>query len=149
MSEKKAKFTAIDAIIILVILAVIVVGAIKILPSFTNGSEKEKVDFTVMVQNKDEDFANAITVGDDVKDGGVVKNVESKPAVTMVYNSIDGTYSNEVIEGKYDVYVTIEADTDVSDLAIKAGSTAVKVGAEIPVRGKGYASTGYVIGIDD
>lgn len=30
----------------------------------------------------------------------------------MVYNSIDGTYSNEVIEGKYDVYVTIEADTD-------------------------------------
>ena len=152
MSEKKAKFTAIDAIIILVILAVIVVGAIKILPSFTNGSEKEKVDFTVMVQNKDEDFANAITIGDDVtislteKDGGVVKNVESKPAVTMVYNSIDGTYSNEVIEGKYDVYVTIEADTD---LAIKAGGTAVKVGAEIPVRGKGYASTGYVIGIDD
>ena len=138
MSEKKAKFTAIDAIIILVILAVIVVGAIKILPSFTNGSEKEKVDFTVMVQNKDEDFANAITIG-----------VESKPAVTMVYNSIDGTYSNEVIEGKYDVYVTIEADTDVSDLAIKAGGTAVKVGAEIPVRGKGYASTGYVIGIDD
>ena len=150
MSEKKAKFTAIDAIIILVILAVIVVGAIKILPSFTSGSEKEKVDFTVMVQNKDEDFANAITIGDDVtislteKDGGVVKNVESKPAVTMVYNSIDGTYSNEVIEGKYDVYVTIEADTDVSDLAIKAGGTAVKVGAEIPVRGKGYASTGYV-----
>ena len=148
MSEKKAKFTAIDAIIILVILAVIVVGAIKILPSFTSGSEKEKVDFT-------EDFANAITIGDDVtislteKDGGVVKNVESKPAVTMVYNSIDGTYSNEVIEGKYDVYVTIEADTDVSDLAIKAGGTAVKVGAEIPVRGKGYASTGYVIGIDD
>ena len=42
MSEKKAKFTAIDAIIILVILAVIVVGAIKILPSFTSGSEKEK-----------------------------------------------------------------------------------------------------------
>ena len=36
-----------------------------------------------------------------------MKNVESKPAVTMVYNSIDGTYSNEVIEGKYDVYVTL------------------------------------------
>ena len=53
MSEKKAKFTAIDAIIILVILAVIVVGAIKILPSFTNGSEKKKrLIFTVMVQNK-------------------------------------------------------------------------------------------------
>ena len=139
----------------MVILAVIAVGALKFFRRLQAEVKKKKVDFTVMVQNKDEDFANAITIGDDVtislteKDGGVVKNVESKPAVTMVYNSIDGTYSNEVIEGKYDVYVTIEADTDVSDLAIKAGGTAVKVGAEIPVRGKGYASTGYVIGIDD
>ena len=52
-----------------------------------------------MVQNKDEDFANAITIGDDVtislteKRRRSCENVESKPAVTMVYNSIDGTYS--------------------------------------------------------
>ena len=41
MSEKKAKFTAIDAIIILVILAVIVVGAIKICLLYTSPSPRD------------------------------------------------------------------------------------------------------------
>lgn len=155
MSEKKIKFTVIDALIILVVLAVLVFGVKKLLPNMLNGSEEEKVDFTVLVQKEDMGFADAITVGDNVtvslteKDGGIVKEVKTEPAVTMAYNSIDGTYSNEVIEGKYDVYITIEADANVSDLAVKTGGTAVKVGAEIPVRGKGYASMGYVIGIDD
>lgn len=154
MSKKKAKFTVVDLIIILVVLAAVAFGAIKILPSFMD-SKKETVSFTVMIQKQDLDFADAIKVGDNVtislteKDGGVVKDVRTEEAVAMAFNSIDGTYSNEVIEGKYDVYVTIEAQTDVSELAIKAGGTPVKVGAEIPVRGKGYASTGYVIVIDD
>ncbi len=52
MSEKKAKFTAIDAIIILVILAVIVVGAIKILPSFTSGSEKKRLILQLWFKTK-------------------------------------------------------------------------------------------------
>ena len=52
MSEKKAKFTAIDAIIILVILAVIVVGAIKILPSFINGSEKKRLILQLWFKTK-------------------------------------------------------------------------------------------------
>lgn len=155
MSEKKAKFTVIDVIIILIVLAVIAVGAVKLLPSMLSGTEKEKIDFTVLIQSQDQDFADAITVGDNVtislteKDGGIVKDVAIEPAKTIAYNSIDGEYLEETIDGKYDVYIDIEADTNVSDLAIKAGGTAVKVGAEIPVRGKGYASTGYVIMIND
>lgn len=155
MSEKKVRFTGIDVIIVIVVLAVLAVGGAMLLPKIMNTSETEKVDFTVMIQSKDENFANAVTVGDNVtislteKDGGIVKAVESKPAEAMAYNSIDGTYSNEVIEGKYDVYITIEADASISDLAVKTGGTAVKVGSEIPVRGKGYASTGYVIDIND
>lgn len=154
MSEKKAKFTFVDAIIILVVLAAIVIGGMKLLPSMTGGSEKTTTTFTIMVQEKDKDFADAIAVGDNVtvslteKDGGVVKEVKAEPAKKLAYNSIDGTYSEQVIDGKYDVYVTVEAETEVSDTAIKTGGTAVKVGAETPVRGKGYAATGYVIEID-
>lgn len=155
MAEKKMKITVIDVIIILVVLAAATVGAAKLLPKFINNSENEKVNFTVLIQRQDESFANAINIGDNVtislteKDGGIVKDVKAGPAVTLAYNSIDGTYANKEIDGKYDVYVTIEADMEVSDLAMKAGGTAVKVGAEIPVRGKGYASTGYVIEIED
>lgn len=155
MAEKKMRFTFIDVIIIMVVIAAAAVLAVKVLPSFMNNSEKEKVNFTVLIQRQDESFADAVTVGDNVtislteKDGGVVKAVSAEPAMTLAYNSIDGTYANKVIEGKYDVYVTIEADMEVSDLAMKAGGTAVKVGADIPVRGKGYASNGYVIEIND
>lgn len=155
MTEKKVKFTVIDAVIILAVIIAVGIGVVKILPKFLNNSKNETVEFTVLVQNKDSDFADAITIGDSVtislteKDGGKVKEVKSELAKTLAYNSIENTYSNEVIEGKTDVYITIEADTSVSDLAVKAGGTAIKVGTEIPVRGKGYASMGYVIEIDD
>lgn len=155
MSEKKIKFTVIDAVIILVILAALAIGVKKVIPMFMNAGGDEKIDFTVLIQKEDIGFADAITVGDNVtvslteKDGGTVKDVKAEPAVTLAYNSIDGAYSNEIIEGKYDVYITIEAEASVSDLVLKTGGTAVKVGAEIPVRGKGYASMGYVIDIND
>lgn len=155
MSEKKAKFTVIDAVIIIVVIAALAVGVKKILPSILHPADEQKISFTVMLQREDESFADAIEAGDRVtislteKDGGVVTAVSSEPAKTLAFNSIDGTYSNEVIEGKEDVYVTIEADVSVTDLALKAGGTAIKVGAEVPVRGKGYASMGYVIEIDD
>ncbi len=155
MSEKKIKFTVIDAVIILVILAALAIGVKKVMPMFMNAGGDEKIDFTVLIQKEDIGFADAITVGDNVtvslteKDGGTVKDVKAEPAVTLAYNSIDGAYSNEIIEGKYDVYITIEAEASVSELALKTGGTAVKVGAEIPVRGKGYASMGYVIDIND
>ncbi len=155
MSERKVKFTGIDFLIILVVILVLVIGSIILLPKAINSSDTKKVDFVVMIQGKDENFANAISEGDNVtislteKDGGVVKSVETKPAEAIAYNSIDGTYSNEIIEGKSDVYITIEADANISDVAVKTGGTAIKVGSEIPVRGKGYASTGYVIDIND
>lgn len=155
MSKKKAKFTVIDAVIIIAVLAAAVFGAKKLLPSIMNMGDTQKINFTVMLQKEDPTFADAIAVGDNVtislteKDGGVVKDVKSEPAQTLAYNSIDGTYANQTIDGKCDVYVNIEADVTASDLALKAGGTAVKVGAEIPVRGKGYASTGYVIEIND
>ena len=155
MAEKKRKFTVVDVIIILVVLAVLAFGAKKLLPSILHPSGMQHITFTVMLPQQDDNFAEAVQIGDKVtislteKDGGVVKEVKSEPATAIAFNSIDGSYANEVIEGKTDVYVTVEADVVSSDLALKTGGTAVKVGAEVPVRGKGYAAMGYVIEIDD
>ena len=155
MAEKKRKFTAVDVIIILVVLAAIAFGVKKLLPSVMHPSGMQHIDFTVMLPQQDDNFAEAVKVGDRVtislteKDGGVVKDVRTEPATAIAFNSLDGSYANEVVEGKTDVYVTVEADVVSSDLALKTGGTAVKVGAEVPVRGKGYAAMGYVIGIND
>ena len=83
-----------------------------------------------------------------MKDGGVIKNIDAKTAEVMAFDSIDGSYKIQKVADKKDIYVTVEADVDVSDLSIKTGDTAVRVGAEIPVRGKGFAAMGYVVTID-
>ena len=155
MSEKKRKFTVIDVIIVLILAAAVVFGAYKLLPSVIHPSNMRHITFTVMLQQQDQNLADAINEGDRVtisyteKDGGIVKSKRIEPATAMVFNSMDGVYMNETLDGKVDVYVTLEADVKANDLVMKAGGTPIKVGVELPIRGKGYASSGYVIETDD
>lgn len=151
----KKKWTWIDTVIVLIIAVAFVVAGMKILPMVSGKAENEKVEFTVMIQNKDKEVADAIEPGVKAtlslteKDGGIIKNVKSEPSKQMTFNSIDGSYSNIEVDNKVDIYVTIEADCTISEKAIKTGGTAIKVGAEIPVRGKGFATSGFVIDIND
>lgn len=155
MAEKKIKFTVIDALIILVVIAAIAIAAVKFAPSLFIKTEKSTAEFTVLIAEKEIGLADAMSVGDRVtlslteKDGGVIKNIESKPAEKVTFNSIDGSYQIARIEDKRDIYVTVEADVDVSDLAVKTGGTEIRVGEEIPVRGKGYATQGYIITVEE
>jgi hypothetical protein len=155
MAEKKVKFTVIDALIILVVIAVIAVGAVKFAPSLFNKSEKSKVQFTVMITGKDHEFAEAMQVGDRVtlslteKDGGEIADIETKVAEMMVFDSIDGSYKIQQLEGKEDIYLTVEADVKETDLSIKTGDTDIRVGEQIPVRGKGYATSGFIIDVTE
>ncbi len=150
MAEKKAKFTVIDAVIILIVLAAVGFGAMKLVSALTD-STNGKAEFLVELTMKEQELADAMKVGDKVtmslteKDGGVIKNIETKPAEQMVFDSIKGEYRNETVEGKIDIYVTVEADVEISDIAVKMGDTSIQVGTNIPVRGKGYASSGYIL----
>ena len=151
MEKKKVRWTVIDTVIVLVIIAVIAVGFKKLGPMFFHKSENEKVKITIMMKERNNELAQAMHAGDKVtlslteKDGGVITGVRTEPAERLSLNSVEGTYVNELVADKVDIYVDVEADCSVTDTAIKTGDTAIKVGAEIPVRGKGFASTGYVI----
>ena len=142
--------------ILSVVLAVVIAAAAYVLgPKFFKKADKETAVFTVMLSEKEPEYGNAIKKGDKVtisfteKDGGVVKDVRVEQAKKQAYNSIDGTYSMEPVENKVDVYVTIEAEATASDTAVKTGDTALKVGTEVPVRGKGYAAMGYIITLNE
>ena len=151
----KNKWTIIDTLIVLIVAAAAAFGAIKVLPSVGTDSKKQNVEFTVLIQNKDQALADAIKTGARAtlslteKDGGTVKDVRSEKSQQMTFNSIDGTYSNVEVDNKVDIYVTVDADCVISEKAIKTGDTAIKVGAEIPVRGQGFATSGFVIDIND
>lgn len=155
MANKKTKWTIIDTIIVLVVLAALAVVFVKFGPNLTKKASNEKVSFTVMLQSREPELVEAMAVGDSVtlslteKDGGVITDIQSEPATQLSFNSIEGEYTNETVDSRVDAYVTIEADCEVTDEYIKTGDTLIKVGVDIPVRGKGYATSGYVIKINE
>lgn len=152
MADRKARFTIIDLLIVIVLIGGLAFVGIKFMPKETK--ETTKAVYTVMLNGKDKEFSNAITVGDTVsisnkeKDTGVVTDVKSMPAESIQLDSINGTYSKGEIQNKQDVYVTIESKVTATDSLIKAGNTPIKVGLSMPVRGKGYASMGFVVELE-
>lgn len=152
MADKKARFTFIDLLIILVIIAGIAAAGWKLIPRGENTNVKAV--YTVMLAGKDDEFIDSMHIGDTVsisnkeKDTGKITKLETKPAESIQFNSIKGEYALDSIANKKDIFVTIESSATETDSIIKAGSTPVKVGLEMPVRGKGYASNGYVVALD-
>lgn len=149
------KWTIIDTLIIAVLVATVAVVWVMFGPKLTDKKTSDSVEFTIMIQDKEIGLADAMSPGDKVtlslteKDGGVIKDIKTEPSTVMVYDGLEGVYRNEINEEHEDIYITVTADCTVSDKVIKTGDTKIRVGQEIPVRGKGYASTGFVVEIND
>ena len=148
------KWTWIDTLIVIV---VIVSGLVlfKVFGGNIETGSKKTIEAEVLLQRQEASVAEAIKVGDKItvslteKDAGILKDIEIKDAQTMMFNSIDGKYANEPIEGMVDIYATVELEAVETDLAFSIGSTCVKVGEKMPFRGKGFALEGFVIGINE
>jgi hypothetical protein len=119
------------------------------------GGDARTIDVDILISNQDEGLADAMTIGDQVtvslteKDSGELKDLRVEPAEAQVYDSINGAYKNAPIDGRVDIYATVEMKVDETDYAFTAGSTIVQVGTKLPFRGKGYATEGYVIAINE
>ncbi len=152
---KNIKWTIIDTLIILAIIVVCFVGYKMFGSTITTPAQSDKAEVVVLVSNKSKGFSRAIKTGEKAnlslteKNGGIVTKVETKPAATMTLNSIDGTYQNVLNEEKEDVYIYVEAECDINDKHIKIGDTIVRVGENVAIRGKGYASEGFVVQINE
>ncbi len=152
---KKTKWTIIDTLIILAVVAVCFVGYKMFGSKIVTPAQSNKVEIVVMASKKSKGFSEAVKIGEKAnlslteKNGGIVTRVEKKPASTLTLNSVLGTYQNVLNEEKEDVYIYVEAECDISDKHIKIGDTIVRVGENIAIRGKGYASEGFVVQINE
>lgn len=150
----KKKWTFVDTLIVLLVI-VAGVGLFKVFGTQKASGETKTIEAVVLLAKEDTEVAEAISEGDEItislteKDTGILKSVRCEEAEDMVYNSIDGEYAIELIEGKVDIYATIELEVTENDFAFTSGSTIVKVGEKMPFRGKGYALEGFVIEISE
>lgn len=149
------KFTITDALIIIFAAVVLTAAVVVLKPKLTDGSSNGKAEFTVLVSEADSGISEIIKPGDEVslsfseKAFGTVTAVSEEPYKKSEFNTVLGRYVTQEIDGKSDLKISVECPADISDTAIMNGEVPIRVGAEMPVRGKGYTVKGYVIEVED
>ena len=157
---KKAKFNAVDAIIIVVLVAGIVFGILFLNGMFGGGTQSAEaqnvtVEYQVEFTGKDKELVEIPKVGDKVNVGvkekveAEVINVDIQPARRLTTTTV-GTPSIQwqEIPDEYDMTLTLRSDGTESESAVTAGALELRVGSEAVVRGKGYSIEGYILDLD-
>ena len=152
---KKGRFTFVDIFIVLMVVVVAAVGYLILKPGSAQKADTKTVKFTVLATEQDEGVSKLIGEGDDViisfaEDVHAnVVNAYEEERKDYYFNAFSGKYIKGKVDNKSDVYVELTADAVVSDTEISVDGLAVRVGDWMPVRGKGYVVTGYVIDVTE
>ncbi|HYE09670.1 MAG TPA: DUF4330 domain-containing protein [Patescibacteria group bacterium] len=148
-------FNLVDILIILMI-AVLVAGGWYVYSQFTEDQQKNKhaVVYQVELKGVDQNFVNAITKGDPLRESVKGNNLGSVAEKAYVAASnintdfLNGKYVDVSVPDKLDVILSISAEAEVSERNITVGGLEIKIGQKIFVKGKGYAKDGYILNID-
>ena len=159
---KKIRFNFIDVCIVVVLIAAVVIlfGMYNSKTEETTVGHDGTLEYTVLVTDVDRSFVDAITNGDLVifgsssSDSANVVKTEAVPAIKHTKNLIDGGYENSVIEGRFDVSVTLSGTAVKGEESINIGTTKIRTGeifegkGKSAETGKAYLVKGYVIGMN-
>ncbi len=155
MSDKKFKFNAFDAIIIVIFVLILSAIGIKIYEKSSQSvNDTHKFSFTIEAKNLDQNFKDKISVGDKIRDSvhgffyGHVSNLKVKPAQKIVENNTNGTYILADIPQKNDLEITVECKADVTDDAITIDGHHIRIGKLMSLKSKGYVVYGYIIDME-
>ena len=152
---KKTKFTVIDALIIIVAVAVLAVAALKLKPDMFKKAKAADVKFSVLVSEADKGTADVIKSGDEVsisfseKAYATVTDVSEEPYAASTFSPNKGEYVSHDVKGKSNIKIDLTCSAEVTDTHIMNGEVPIRVGSEMPIRGKGYTVKGYVIDVED
>lgn len=149
------KFSVIDIIIIVFLLAVISFGFLKVKNMILAENSNQKVHFSVLATNVDKGTGDIISIGDKVSISLKEKAYATVVGVTETEHFEDKfspnlkRYSSQSVEGKSDILLELECDANVSETEILNGNVPIRVGEESYIHGKGYSLQGYIVVADD
>lgn len=149
------------SIIDIMIIAVVVAGIIFMMTflfkqeaSIDLAENQQKISYQIEVLNVPEAFTKMPQPGGPVYNSsksyhiGELVGVEVMPFEETAENYDEGTIEAVEAEDLYTVLLTIEAVAEVNDFEINVGQQEVRIGESVPVKGKGFAGYGYIVGID-
>lgn len=155
--EKKMRFNIVDLLIVVGLIVALVVGVrILNMKPVIQDTEKSIATAVIEIKEVEKNLLDSINVGDtifltvdNVDTAKVVALSEPQPTQVLGLDTENGAYkytsSNNT---KYTGYITVEAEVEEDDANIYAGSTSLKVGKAVFVKGKGYSAKGYVVELD-
>lgn len=150
------KFNWIDAVIILLVIAV-GIGGVWFLKGRqaqqTANTNNVKIYVTVEMKEITEDVAKAYKVGEKVTlgttnvDTGVVTDVECVPYTEDIEDYQKGEFKSVEFEGLYTANITMAVDGTETDTLISSANEKYRIGEPLVFHGKGFAGDGFVVGL--
>ena len=151
----KKKFNIVDVFIILAALVIAVIGIKFLRKKEVITPTTTKIVYRFRSDEQDPSVGDMVTDNMNVYDSiknyyiGKVTDKELVPAVRDVFDETTGVMNNAEVPGRVNIILTIEADGIVSGKDILLDNQyELKVGNQAFVKGKGFASTGYIVGIE-
>lgn len=157
--EKGKGFNIVDWLIVLIIAALAVGVYVQFFAKDSSAAvdvrhKTSKVRYDIEIRNVTKDFAEAVKLGEPIRDSvkgnnlGVVADSVSYPASMINMDAVQGKFVKVQIADLYDVRITIEADANVTPTDILVDGTDIRVGKRLTVKGKGYAGVSFVLKVD-
>lgn len=140
MSKRKLRFNAVDALIILVIAAVVFV-LLYVFVFSGRGTQAAEVNYTtiqyvVEIQNIDEQLEDIVKKGQLVEDAverkklGTVSGTQPVPFEKITFDYENGRETTSVVDGKITLKITIEAQAIETDRAFTVDGCEIRVGQQ-------------------
>lgn len=156
--EKRAwRFTALDLIILVVLLAVIA-AVVWFFGPFRDRSAGNSalvnIEYTVEVKGMEEEYLGNIRVGDTVIDSvtkkeiGTITAVETMPLVEYVLNTEDGVMMEKEYPGQFTLLVTISSPATFDERGYSIEGYRVAIGVLHHMQLPNFVGSGYCIGIE-
>ncbi len=159
---EKPKFNFIDGLIIFVLVLVIAAGSYLIFArqnqTSTNSNgvsvAEYKVQLTQVEPKVGELFEDALENGEKVlvtekeKIEATLMDVLIEPARELLTDNIRKEERWAEFPDLCDVTVTLRSEVSENDTQINAGTTPLRVGERLAVKGRGFAGQGFIIGLD-
>lgn len=153
-TQKKHKFNAIDAAVIILIVAIIGAATIFLFSEKENEGpvvQTVKVEYVIELRSIRDEFADNFSVGDSVIDGVALYRIGEVVAVDVtdsVYTGVN-LVTGESVSSDYpehsDVALTVSADATLNELGryVVGGGYDLSVGTSVYVRTPNYIGYGY------
>lgn len=155
---KKGRFNIVDALIVIIVL-ILIFSALWIFDPFNwfSANEVQDVNLRYVVELKgiDDDVKNNIKIGENVSLSstnyvvGKVISLKTQESVAWEYDADKGAMVKKTIEGKNDIYVTIELNcTYENGVGYMINGQQIAVGTSMNFRFANFASVGTCVSME-